>query len=56
MTWTTYHCGWCGWNGSQISAQRTGDGRYCCWECGMQVHPGPHSDGPGAGKTEAPLP
>lgn len=44
---TTYHCRWCGWNGTRIGEQKTGDGRYACWQCGLEVRPGPHDPEPG---------
>lgn len=47
----TYHCGWCGWNGTRIAEQRTGDGRHVCYNCGNEVRPGPHSSEPGAGSA-----
>jgi len=49
MATTTYHCGWCGWNGSRIQEQAAGNGQHCCWQCGLPVRPGPHSSDPGAG-------
>jgi len=50
---TTYHCTWCGWNGSRIQEQATGDGRYCCWQCGQEVKPGLHRSEPGYGGRAA---
>ena len=54
----TYHCGWCGWNGTGIEqqvAQVRVDvippvTRYVCYRCGHEVTPGPHSDKRGAGQ------
>ena len=57
---TTYHCGWCGWNGTRIQEQAhiilridvsppRRETVYGCWMCGMEVQPGPHNPDPGYG-------
>lgn len=53
MAVTTYHCTWCGRNGTNITEQKTGDGRYCCYLCGQEVKPSPHSSEPGYGGRAA---